>query len=110
MFVAIQNRSLLCKMRVLVHATGSTIKPLHVVESQLLARYNPYKSFHKTTRVLSSSGPPPPLDYGYAISDERFQDNKPTLEYAKSMPNKFSAMRHEQILQLCVEGSFCGEY
>lgn len=96
-------------MRSLAHATGKTIKPLHVVQSQLLARYNPYKSIHKTTQVVASSSGLPPLDYGHAISEERFKDNKPTLEYAKTMPNKFSAMRHEQILQLCVEGSFCGE-
>jgi len=48
-----------------------------------------------------------PHDYGYtANGDNRFQSDKPTIEYAKGMPRKFSAMRHEQILQLCVEGSY----
>ncbi len=48
-----------------------------------------------------------PHDYSYVEKDDRFQDNKPTIQYAKGMPRNFSAMRHEQILQLCVEGSRC---
>eukprot|EP00554_Chaetoceros_debilis_P007710 CAMPEP_0194077882 /NCGR_PEP_ID=MMETSP0149-20130528/4426_1 /TAXON_ID=122233 /ORGANISM="Chaetoceros debilis, Strain MM31A-1" /LENGTH=257 /DNA_ID=CAMNT_0038759031 /DNA_START=193 /DNA_END=966 /DNA_ORIENTATION=+ len=46
-----------------------------------------------------------PLDHSYYQSDDRFKDSKPTVAYAKGMPRSFSAMRHEQILQLCVEGS-----
>lgn len=48
-----------------------------------------------------------PLDYGYAKHDDhRFQNDKPTIAYAKGMPHTFSVMRHEQIIQLCVEGSY----
>ncbi len=50
-----------------------------------------------------------PTDHGYTDHDKRFENNLPTIEYAKVMPNRFSAMRHEQILQLCVEGSYSGE-
>jgi len=46
-----------------------------------------------------------PHDHSYYQSDDRFKDSKPTVAYAKGMPRSFSAMRHEQILQLCVEGS-----
>jgi hypothetical protein len=35
-----------------------------------------------------------------------FQNHKPTLKYAKTMPRTFSAMKHEQIIQLCVEGKY----
>uniref|UniRef100_A0A7S2MFE8 Uncharacterized protein n=1 Tax=Helicotheca tamesis TaxID=374047 RepID=A0A7S2MFE8_9STRA len=46
-----------------------------------------------------------PNDYGYTPGhDPRFIDNKPTLDYAIAMPRTFSAMRHEQILQLAAEG------
>eukprot|EP00560_Eucampia_antarctica_P008688 CAMPEP_0197826240 /NCGR_PEP_ID=MMETSP1437-20131217/3217_1 /TAXON_ID=49252 ORGANISM="Eucampia antarctica, Strain CCMP1452" /NCGR_SAMPLE_ID=MMETSP1437 /ASSEMBLY_ACC=CAM_ASM_001096 /LENGTH=184 /DNA_ID=CAMNT_0043426589 /DNA_START=179 /DNA_END=730 /DNA_ORIENTATION=- len=45
-----------------------------------------------------------PYDYGYQRIDERFKDGKPTLLYAKAMPNDYASMRHEQILQLCAEG------
>jgi hypothetical protein len=49
-----------------------------------------------------------PNDYGYIATDQdsRFEDEKPTLDYAKGMPQSFSVMRHEQIIQLCVEGSY----
>jgi len=49
-----------------------------------------------------------PNDYSYMhpASDSRFQENKPTIEYAKALPQSFSVMRHEQIIQLCVEGSY----
>lgn len=36
----------------------------------------------------------------------RFENNKPTLDYAKAMPRDFSGMPHEVILQLCVEGVY----
>jgi len=35
----------------------------------------------------------------------QFIADKPTLAYAKIMPQSYSSMKHEQILQLCVEGS-----
>jgi hypothetical protein len=46
-------------------------------------------------------------DFGYTKADIRFTGAvaKPTIEYCQVMPRTFSAMRHEQILQLCVEGS-----
>jgi hypothetical protein len=47
-----------------------------------------------------------PLDYGYMGKDTRFSENKPTIAYAKSMPTSFANMRHEQLLQLSVEGSY----
>ena len=37
----------------------------------------------------------------------KFSDNKPTIEYAKVMPSSYAEMKHENIIQLCVEGS-CG--
>jgi len=43
---------------------------------------------------------------GYTLADERFNDSKPTIAYARSIPSDYSAMRHEQILQLAVEGDF----
>lgn len=62
------------------------------------------RSFCRASSPLLKEGP---ADYGYSDLDSRFDDKKhPTLEYAKLMPNRFSAMRHEQILQLCVEGSY----
>jgi hypothetical protein len=60
------------------------------------------RSFWKTAQLLQEG----PTDYGYANPDERFIDQHPTINYAKTMPNRFSTMRHEQILQLCVEGSY----
>ena len=45
-------------------------------------------------------------DYGYVKNDGRFDGSKPTIAYAKSMPCDYSAMRHEQILQLSVDGDF----
>jgi hypothetical protein len=60
-----------------------------------------YRSFCKT-RLVSKEGP---VDYGYKVTDDRFENHQPTIEYAKAMPKSFSAMRHEQIIQLCVEGS-----
>lgn len=60
------------------------------------------RSFCKTTKL----GKEGLVDQGYASPDDRFTHNGPTLEYAKLMPHGFSGMRHEQILQLCVEGSF----
>lgn len=41
-----------------------------------------------------------------SLPDWRFCKEKPTLKYAKAMPRTFSAMNHEQILQLCVEGRY----
>lgn len=38
--------------------------------------------------------------------DWRFCKDRPTLEYAKAMPRNYSAMSHEQILQLCAEGKY----
>jgi len=38
-------------------------------------------------------------------NETNFINEKPTLAYAKIMPSKYSSMKHEQILQLCVEGS-----
>lgn len=35
-----------------------------------------------------------------------FQNHKPTIAYAQRMPHDFSEMRHEVILQLCVEGVY----
>ncbi len=64
------------------------------------------RSFCRASSPLLQEGP---ADYGYANSDPRFEDKRPTIEYAKLMPNRFSAMRHEQILQLCVEGSYDGK-
>lgn len=43
--------------------------------------------------------------HGYKEDDDRFEDNKPTIAYSKTLPRTFSQMRHEQIIQLCVEGS-----
>ena len=45
-------------------------------------------------------------DYSYVAAehDERFEGGKPTLDYARGMPQDCKMMRHEQILQLCVEG------
>jgi hypothetical protein len=63
--------------------------------------------FSQTKQVLEVKDGP--VDYGYTSPDDRFNDNQPTIQYAKTMPNSFSSMRHEQILQLCVEGSFSGE-
>eukprot|EP00551_Chaetoceros_affinis_P002869 CAMPEP_0203638680 /NCGR_PEP_ID=MMETSP0088-20131115/4641_1 /ASSEMBLY_ACC=CAM_ASM_001087 /TAXON_ID=426623 /ORGANISM="Chaetoceros affinis, Strain CCMP159" /LENGTH=278 /DNA_ID=CAMNT_0050493369 /DNA_START=371 /DNA_END=1207 /DNA_ORIENTATION=+ len=60
------------------------------------------RSFCKTTK-LDKDGP---ADQGYASPDDRFNDDRPTVEYAKLMPHGFGGMRHEQILQLCVEGSY----
>ena len=48
-----------------------------------------------------------PVDSGgYVTPDTRFFESKPTIAYAKSMPHNFCAMRHEQIVQLSVEGDF----
>lgn len=60
--------------------------------------------FSQTKQVLEVKDGP--VDYGYTSPDDRFNNNQPTIQYAKTMPNSFSSMRHEQILQLCVEGSF----
>jgi hypothetical protein len=60
-----------------------------------------YRSFCKT-RLVSKEGP---VDFGYKRIDDRFENQQPTIAYAKAMPKSFSAMRHEQIIQLCVEGS-----
>ncbi len=64
-------------------------------------------------RHFSSKGVPKhpadgQFDYGYVTTerDDRFDGEKPTLDYARGMPQSFSAMRHEQIIQLCVEGSY----
>jgi len=46
------------------------------------------------------------VDYGYVSEDGRFDGVKPTIAYARSMPCDYSAMRHEQILQLSVEGDY----
>lgn len=43
---------------------------------------------------------------GYNLNDYRFENNKPTLAYAKVIPSDYSSMRHEQIIQLCVEGDY----
>jgi hypothetical protein len=48
-----------------------------------------------------------PTANNLSLVDWRFcKDNRPTLEYAKAMPRNFSAMSHEQILQLCAEGKY----
>ncbi len=64
------------------------------------------RSFCRASSPLLQEGP---VDYGYADPDPRFKHKLPTIEYAKLMPNHYSAMRHEQILQLCVEGNYCGK-
>lgn len=56
---------------------------------------------------FSSHAADGPVDYGYMKDDSaRFTNDKPTIAYAKSMPHDFCGMRHEQILQLSVEGDF----
>jgi len=60
------------------------------------------KNFNTSTTHAADG----PNDYGYVDHDCRFDECKPTIAYAKSMPSNYSAMRHEQILQLCVEGDF----
>jgi len=55
---------------------------------------------------FSSHAADGPVDFGYATNDTRFIESKPTIAYAKSMPYDFCGMRHEQILQLSVEGDF----
>lgn len=59
-----------------------------------------FSSKSKSGDVVNADGP---YDYGYVGKDERFDNGKPSLAYAKAMPKGFSAMRHEQILQLCAE-------
>lgn len=59
-----------------------------------------FSSKSKSKDVVNADGP---YDYGYVGKDQRFDDGKPSLAYAKAMPKGFSAMRHEQILQLCAE-------
>ena len=59
-----------------------------------------FSSKSKSEDVANADGP---YDYGYVGQDVRFDNGKPSLAYAKAMPKGFSAMRHEQILQLCAE-------
>ena len=107
MLKSIQNQSLLStKAKSLLfqktkNAT-TTIRQsaIHHVNKQQL------RSFCKASSPLLKEGP---ADYGYTDQDTRFDNKLPTIEYAKLMPNRFSAMRHEQILQLCVEGSYEGK-
>jgi len=68
-------------------------------------------SFSQLKYFSSNNGDSPrhpsdgPNDHSYHQPDHRFKDSKPTVAYAKGMPRSFSSMRHEQIIQLCVEGS-----
>lgn len=115
MFTIIQQRNPLGRMASLAKSAGFKVKiqpfALSVASPEAGMRPTGFTAksyFHNTTSTRKSSGT---YDYGYDQNDEdRFQKNKPTIQYAKSIPTTFSAMRHEQILQLCVEGSFSGEF
>lgn len=75
-----------------------------IIKSRIVSSLNDSYSYTQRKRFSTAKGDGP-NDYSYSNNDERFSDFKPTLEYAKGLPKRFSAMRHEQILQLCVEGS-----
>lgn len=102
MLSTIQNRTLSRTIRSAVYST-SKINPIQIAASQIS------RSFH-TTRYSAQLKGPVVGDGDHGTPDEtRFKGHYPTIEYSKTMPSSFSAMRHEQILQLCVEGSFSGE-
>jgi len=68
-----------------------------------------HQSFNFGTKWFSSQVAGKKKEFvadGYHSRDDRFDDSKPTIEYAKAMPTDYCGMRHEQILQLCVEGDF----
>lgn len=109
MFTIIQQRSSLSRMASLAKSAGSKVKinpfllPSGSQEPGMRSTDFAKSFFHNTTSTRAEG----PYDYGYDNNDEeRFKKNKPTIQYAKSIPTRFSAMRHEQILQLCVEGSY----
>ena len=112
MFTIIQQRSSLSRMASLAKSAGSKVKinpfllPSGSQEPGMRSTDFAKSFFHNTTSTRAEG----PYDYGYDNNDEeRFKKNKPTIQYAKSVPTRFSAMRHEQILQLCVEGSYSGK-
>lgn len=113
MLTMIRNRSSLgssSRMLSIAKSTAAGSNKINRISPKPLLRCSQQqtkKSFHATTRPALALVQEKPFDYGHGTDvDSRFRGNQPTLEYAKAMPNKFSAMRHEQILQLCVEGSF----
>ena len=68
--------------------------------------------FYSTRNFSSSTASTLTTDTGTKTSTDtksnneiNFINDKPTLAYAKRMPQRYSSMKHEQILQLCVEGS-----
>lgn len=92
-FASLVNRA----SKRLVHHEQTKLKP----QQATLCRY-----FASTTGKENHPADGP-NDFGYTNIEEdgRFENRKPTLEYAKGMPGNFSEMRHEQIIQLSVEGS-----
>lgn len=76
------------------------------VKQETLGKWNIALSgatFSTDTKSSSSSS----TSTSSSSLDWRFcKDNRPTLEYAKAMPRNYSAMNHEQILQLCAEGKY----
>ena len=102
MIKSIQNHSLLLtKVNTFLRNANS----LNEIQN-VCRRVHNKRSYCRVSSPLLQAGP---IDYGYTNQDPRFENKFPTIEYAKLMPNRYSAMRHEQILQLCVEGSYDGK-